>query len=63
MCIRDSKYAYLLTAPETDPEGRDTVVRYNRKLAESYVRSEKDGKPSGWSAVYEDGRWVEKGKK
>ena len=59
----DPKYAYLLTAPETDPEGRDTVVRYNRKVAESYVRSEKDGKPSGWSAVYEDGRWVEKGKK
>eukprot|EP00903_Cladosiphon_okamuranus_P004465 g4463.t1 len=58
----DPKYAYLLKAPETDPEGRDAVVRYNRKLAESYVRSEKDGKPSGWSAVYQDGSWVEKGK-
>ena len=59
----DPKYAYLLSAPEIDPEGRDAVVRYNRKMAESYVRSEKDGKPTGWSAVFENGAWVEKGKK
>ena len=58
----DPKYAYLLKAPETDPDGLDAVVRYNRKLAESYVRSEKDGKPSGWSAVYKSGRWQEAGK-
>lgn len=56
----DPKYAYLLSAPEEDDEGRDTVVRYNRKMAESYVRSEKDGKPSGWSAHYQDGKWVAK---
>ena len=57
----DPKYAYLLSAPETDPKGGDAVIRYNRKSSESYVRSEKDGKPSGWKAEYIDDRWVESG--
>ena len=57
----DPKYAYLLAAPESDPKGGDAVIRYNRKSAESYVRSEIDGKPSGWSAVYESGKWKEVG--
>lgn len=58
----DPKYAYLLSAPEKDPNGNDSVIRYNRKQAESYVRSEKDGKPSGWKAEYIDQQWVESGK-
>jgi len=58
----DPKYSYLLSAPDADPDGSETVIRYNRKQAESYVRSEKDGKPSGWKAEYIDGRWVESGK-
>jgi len=57
----DPKYAYLLTAPDKDPKGGDAVIRYNRKQAQSYVRSEKDGKPSGWKADYIDDRWVESG--
>ncbi len=58
----DTKYAYLLSAPEKDPEGRDAVIRYNRKQAESYVRTEENGKPSGWKAEYIDGNWVESAK-
>lgn len=58
----DPKYAYLLSAPDADPDGSEAVIRYNRKQAESYVRSEKNGKPSGWKAEYIDGKWVESAK-
>ncbi|ONF44014.1 DNA topoisomerase I subunit omega [Marinobacter lutaoensis] len=53
----DPKYHYLLDAPETDPEGNPTVVRYSRKSKEQYVMSEKDGKATGWSAWYVNGKW------
>jgi len=41
------------------------MIRYSRKTKEQYVRSEEDGKPSGWSAFYNSGKWVpaEKGSK
>ena len=58
----DPKYAYLLSAPDADPDGSEAIIRYNRKQAESYVRSEKDGKPSGWKAEYIDDKWVESSK-
>ncbi|MDV7102994.1 type I DNA topoisomerase [Vibrio sp. TH_r3] len=51
------KFQYLTTAPETDPDGRPTVIRFSRKTKENYVRSEIDGKPSGWTALYVDGKW------
>ncbi|GLO61219.1 DNA topoisomerase 1 [Vibrio sp. MACH09] len=51
------KYAYLTSAPTEDPDGRPTVVRFSRKSKENYVRSEIDGKPSGWTALYIDGKW------
>jgi DNA topoisomerase-1 len=54
----DSKYQFLLAAPTEDPDGLPTVVRYSRKTKEQYVRSENDGKPSGWSAFYSNGRWA-----
>ena len=53
----DQKYQFLLKAPVKDSEGRETVVRYSRKTKEQYVRSEKDGKPTGWSAFYSNGSW------
>lgn len=53
------KYRYILDAPERDPDGRPAMIRYSRKTAEHYVQSEIDGKPSGWRAVYADGKWVE----
>ncbi|WP_407505554.1 type I DNA topoisomerase [Vibrio parahaemolyticus] len=51
------KFKYLATAPQEDPDGRPAVVRFSRKTKENYVRSEDDGKPSGWTALYVDGKW------
>ncbi|NES62487.1 type I DNA topoisomerase, partial [Vibrio parahaemolyticus] len=48
------KFKYLTTAPQEDPDGRPAVVRFSRKTKENYVRSEDDGKPSGWTALYVD---------
>ena len=59
----DPKYDYLMDAPEKDPEGNPSVIRYSRKSKEQYVMSEKDGKATGWSAWYENGRWVPRDKK
>lgn len=53
----DEKYRFLLSAPARDPDGNPTVVRYSRKTKEQYVRSEADGKPTGWSAFYANGNW------
>ena len=53
----DPKHNYLMEAPERDPEGNPTVIRYSRKTKEQYVMSEKDGKATGWSAWYVDGKW------
>jgi len=55
------KYRYILDAPARDGEGRPSVVRYSRKSAEHYVQTELEGKPTGWRAVYRDGKWVEEG--
>ncbi|EGQ7736613.1 type I DNA topoisomerase [Vibrio parahaemolyticus] len=51
------KFKYLTTAPQEDPDGRPAVVRFSRKTKENYVRSEDEGKPSGWTALYVDGKW------
>ncbi|ODY23320.1 DNA topoisomerase I [Vibrio parahaemolyticus] len=51
------KFKYLATAPQEDPDGRPAVVRFSRKTKENYVRSEDGGKPSGWTALYVDGKW------
>ncbi|MEZ9232583.1 type I DNA topoisomerase [Vibrio amylolyticus] len=51
------KFTYLADAPVKDPDGRDTVVRFSRKSKENYIRSEIDGKPSGWTGLYIDGKW------
>jgi DNA topoisomerase-1 len=55
----DPKFAYLLEAPEQDPDGNPAVIRWSRKTKEQYVQSEIDGKASGWRAFYQDGKWVE----
>ncbi|HEX4910979.1 MAG TPA: hypothetical protein VFV64_09470, partial [Permianibacter sp.] len=54
------KFRYLLQAPETDPEGNVTVLRFSRKSGVQFVASEKDGKQTGWSAFYIDGKWQQK---
>jgi DNA topoisomerase-1 len=56
----DPKFRYLVEGPETDPKGRDAIIRFSRKTKTQYLMSEDDnGKPSGWVAFYQDGRWVE----
>jgi DNA topoisomerase-1 len=54
----DPKHAYLLDAPDTDPEGNPVQVRYSRKMRRQYLMSEADDKPTGWRAYHRDGRWV-----
>ena len=54
----DPKHKYIAEAPVTDDEGNKTVLRFRRKTKEQYVMSEKDGKPTGWTAEYRDGKWV-----
>jgi DNA topoisomerase I len=57
------KYHYLLDAPLHDGEGNSSIIRYSRKSKEQYVMSEVDGKATGWSAWYSDGKWIEETKK
>ncbi|MGY3024427.1 ssDNA-binding Zn-finger/Zn-ribbon topoisomerase 1 [Pseudomonas lurida] len=53
----DPKYHFLCEAPKKDPDGRPAVIRYSRKTKEQYVQSEVDGKPTGWKAFYDGGKW------
>ena len=53
-----SKFYYLADAPAKDPDGNLSIVRYSRKTKQQYVMSEnKDGKATGWSAWYTNGKW------
>lgn len=52
------KFYYLADAPQEDPDGNKSLVRYSRKTKQQYVMSENgDGKATGWSAWYKDGKW------
>ena len=53
----DPKFAHLLAAPEADGDGNPASVRFSRKSREQFVTSEKNGKPTGWTAFYRDGTW------
>jgi len=53
----DPKYHFLFDAPTKDPEGRAAVIRYSRKTKEQYVQTEVDGKPTGWKAFFDGGKW------
>ena len=54
-----SKFYYLAEAPAEDPDGNKAKVRYSRKTKQQYVMTENDqGKATGWSAWYEDDKWV-----
>jgi DNA topoisomerase-1 len=55
----DPKYSFLFEAPTEDPDGNPAQIRFSRKTKEQYVMSEVDGKPTGWKATYESGRWIE----
>lgn len=58
----DQKYRFLADAPVTDPDGNPAVIRFSRKTTSHYVMSEIGDKATGWSAFYEDGKWVEQAK-
>ena len=53
----DPKFAFLLEAPEHDPDGNPAVIKFSRKTRQQFVASEKDGKPTSWRAFYRGGRW------
>ena len=58
------KFYYLADAPKTDPDGNPAIVRYSRKTKQQYVMSENEnGKATGWSAWYDDGKWQEQAAK
>ncbi|MBN2001001.1 type I DNA topoisomerase [candidate division KSB1 bacterium] len=62
----DPKFYYLADAPETDPDGNKSVIKFKRKEKIQYLLSESGGKASGWEAYYRDGKWEwirKKGKK
>ena len=59
----DPKYRFLLSAPDTDPDGNATVIKYSRKNKEQFVASEEDGKATGWTAHYRNGQWQYQDKK
>jgi DNA topoisomerase-1 len=52
------KFFYLADAPEQDNQGNPAIVRYSRKTKQQYVMTEQNGKATGWSAWYKNGRWV-----
>jgi len=54
-----SKFYYLADAPEQDNKGNLAVIRYSRKTKEQYVMTEVDGKATGWTAKYIEGKWIE----
>ena len=56
----DPKYQYLLQAPDVDPEGNPTLIKFSRKNQAQYIGSETpEGKQTKWSLVYHDGKWAE----
>ena len=56
----DPKYQFILNAPDQDPDGNPTLVKFSRKNQEQYVGSENaEGKQTKWSMVYRDGKWAE----
>ncbi|EXA89529.1 DNA topoisomerase family protein [Acinetobacter baumannii 118362] len=56
----DPKYQFILQAPDVDPEGNPTIVKFSRKNQSQYVGSETpEGKQTKWSLIYQDGKWIE----
>ena len=52
------KFIYLTQAPNKDPDGNPSIVRFSRKSKQQYVTSEVNGKSTGWVMQYIDGKWV-----
>ena len=57
----EDKFHYLFDAPDQDPDGNPTILRWSRKQSEQYVGSEslKTGKATRWGLYWRNGEWVE----
>ncbi|GAA0310573.1 type I DNA topoisomerase [Psychrobacter aestuarii] len=55
----EDKFHYLFEAPDEDPDGNPTILRWSRKKKEQYVGSEKNGKATRWGVYWRKGEWVE----
>ena len=57
----EEKFQYLFDAPDEDPDGNATILRWSRKQKEQYVGSEnaKTGKATRWGMYWRNGKWVE----
>ena len=53
------KHSYLMSAPEKDRDGNPYVIRYNKADDVHYLASERDGKKTKWTAIYDNGKWVQ----
>lgn len=52
------KYHYLLSGPQKDSEGNLAMVRFSRKTQQQYLATDDaNGKATGWSAFYVNGKW------
>ncbi|ACL30095.1 type I DNA topoisomerase [Buchnera aphidicola] len=51
------KIYYLSSAPVIDNYGNKTIVCFDKKKKTHYIASKKDGKFTGWSAVFIDQKW------
>ncbi|GIU15356.1 MULTISPECIES: type I DNA topoisomerase [unclassified Shewanella] len=56
------KYQYLADAPVADDDGNLASVRFSRKTKEQYVATDVDGKATGWTSKFVDGKWVTEAK-
>jgi DNA topoisomerase-1 len=60
----DPKFDYLCDGPVEDDDGNPVIVRFSRKNKEQYLMTEVDGKATGWTAHYINGKWkIEKPEK
>jgi len=51
------KIHYLSTGPKIDNNGNKTIVCFNKKTKKHYIASKKEGKFTGWSAVFINKKW------
>jgi len=51
------KIHYLSTGPIIDDTGNKTIVCFNRKTKQHYIASKKEGKFTGWSAIFIKNKW------
>lgn len=55
----DPKFLYLCDAPDEDNKGNPAMIRFSRKNKQQYIMTEnKDGKATGWTGHYKDGKWT-----